>query len=224
MNAPAITRSFLRQFRLRLRDRRFWIIQVLVIAISIAHTTLEATHALGVLPDLYLLPVSTYFIPVVYAGLNFGLEGAIPTAIWCCLLVIPEVVLFHHGWERLGVTVQLAIMVAVAVLIARRVERETTAKRRAEEARRAARRAQRHGRGQQRFARPLGRAARDRRGDAREGEAGGGMGSLRAGRLDRHSAGREPGRLTSRAASAQRRLGDRRPRRHRKRAASARLG
>jgi signal transduction histidine kinase len=134
VNAPAITQSFLRQFRLRLHDRRFWIIQVLVIAISIAHTTLEATHALGVLPDLYLIPVSTYFIPVVYAGLYFGMEGAIPTVIWCCLLVIPEVVIFHHGWERLGVAVQLAIMVAVALLIARRVERETSAKRRAEEA------------------------------------------------------------------------------------------
>lgn len=132
MKAPAITQSFLRQFRLRLHDRRFWIIQVLVIVISIAHTTLEATHALGVLPDLYLIPVSTYFIPVVYAGLYFGLEGAVPTVIWCCLLVIPEVVIFHHGWERLGVAVQLAIMVAVAVLIARRVERETTAKQRAE--------------------------------------------------------------------------------------------
>jgi signal transduction histidine kinase len=127
-----MTRSFLRQLQLRLRDRRFWIIQGLVIAISIAHTTLEATHTLGVPPDLYLLPVSTYFIPVVYAGLNFGLEGAIPTVIWCCFLVIPNVVLFHHGWERLGIAVQLAIIVAVAVLVARRMERETTAKRRVE--------------------------------------------------------------------------------------------
>lgn len=125
---------FLRQFQLRLHDRRFWIIQMLVIFISIGHTAMEATHALGFLPNLYLLPVSTYFIPVVYAGLNFGLEGALPTTLWCCLLAMPNVVLFHHGWERLGVLTQLAIMTTVAVLIARRVETETAATRRAEAA------------------------------------------------------------------------------------------
>jgi signal transduction histidine kinase len=127
-------RRFLRQFRLRLHDRRFWIIQGLVLAISVAHTSMEATHALGYLPDLYLLPVSVYFIPVVYAGLNFGLEGALPTALWCCLLVVPNLIFFHHGWERLGVFVQLAIITAVAILIARRVETETAAARKAEAA------------------------------------------------------------------------------------------
>lgn len=127
-------RWFLRQFRLRLHDRRFWIIQGLVLAISVGHTGMEATHALGYLPDLYLLPVSIYFIPVVYAGLNFGLEGALPTALWCCLLVAPNLVFFHHGWERVGVLIQLAIITAVAILIARRVETETAATRKAEAA------------------------------------------------------------------------------------------
>jgi two-component system, NarL family, sensor histidine kinase DegS len=132
--SAAAWRRFWTQLRLRLHDRRFWIIQALVIGISIGHTTMEATHALGVLPDLYLLPVSTYFIPAVYAGLNFGLEGALPTAIWCCLLTLPNVLLFHRGWERGGVLIQLAIMVAVAIVIARRVEQETAAKARAEDA------------------------------------------------------------------------------------------
>lgn len=126
--------GFVARFRQRLGDDRFWVTQALVIAISIAHTSLEATHALGVLPDLYLVPVSTYFIPTVYAGLNFGLEGAIPTALWCCVLASPNVVFFHHGWERAGVAVQLSLMVAVAFVIARRVEQETSAKQRAEAA------------------------------------------------------------------------------------------
>ena len=131
MTLPPEVARFVVRFRLRLQDRRFWIIQALVIGISVGHTGLEAAHWLGLSPDLYLLPVSTYFIPAVYAGLNFGLEGALPTSLWCCLLVVPNVVFFHHGMERVGIGIQLAIMVAVAVVVARRVETETAAKQQA---------------------------------------------------------------------------------------------
>jgi signal transduction histidine kinase len=127
-------RRFLRQFRSRLRDRRFWITQALVLGISAAHTALEATRHLGVLPDLALLPVSTYFIPVIYAALNFGVEGAVPTALWSALLSLPNLILWHTGAERPGVMLQLALLVALAYVIARRVDSETAAKERAEAA------------------------------------------------------------------------------------------
>ncbi|HEY8645710.1 MAG TPA: GAF domain-containing sensor histidine kinase [Gaiellaceae bacterium] len=125
---------FLREFRARLRDRRFWIVQALVIGISAAHTALEATQHLGVLPDLALLPVSTYFIPVVYAALNFGVEGAVPTALWSALLTVPNLILWHTGAERPGVVLQLTLLVAIAYMIARRVDAEKAAKERAEAA------------------------------------------------------------------------------------------
>lgn len=124
----------LERLPLRLRDRRFWITQALVIGISAAHTTLEATGHLGVLPDLALLPISTYFIPVVYAALNFGVEGAVPTALWCALLSIPNVILWHTTSQRPGVLLQLALLVVLAYVIARRVDVETEAKERAEAA------------------------------------------------------------------------------------------
>jgi two-component system sensor histidine kinase DegS len=127
-------RGFVRQFRTRLRDRRFWIVQALVIAISAGHTALEATHHLGVLPDLALLPVSTYFIPVVYAALNFGVEGAVPTALWCSALSIPNLILWHTAAQRPGVMLQLALLVVIAYVIARRVDFETAAKEHAEAA------------------------------------------------------------------------------------------
>ena len=136
-------RTFVRRFRLRLRDRRFWVIQILVITISIGHSLLEATRSLGLLPDLFLLPVSIYFVPVVYAALNFGVEGAVPTALWSALLVVPNLVLWHTGAERPGVVLQLAILVAVAFVIARRVDFETAAKERAEAANARLERAQR---------------------------------------------------------------------------------
>jgi signal transduction histidine kinase len=122
------------RFPRRLRDRRFWITQALVIGISGAHTALEATHHLGVLPDLALLPVSTYFVPVVYAALNFGVEGAVPTALWCAFLSLPNVILWHTAGQRPGVLLQLALLVVLAFVIARRVDVETDAKERAQAA------------------------------------------------------------------------------------------
>ena len=67
--APA-TDLFWRLFRERLHDRRFWLVQVLVLAIATAHTTIEAKGELQDTQDLYLVPI--YFIPVLYAALNFG--------------------------------------------------------------------------------------------------------------------------------------------------------
>jgi signal transduction histidine kinase len=119
---------------MRLRDRRFWVTQILVITISVGHSVLEATRSLGVLPDLALLPVSTYFVPVVYAALNFGVEGAVPTALWCSLLTVPNLILWHTGAERSGVVLQLTLLVTIAFVIARRVDFETAPKERAEAA------------------------------------------------------------------------------------------
>ncbi len=123
----AFVRTFVQRFRMRLHDRRFWVTQALVLTISAAHTALEATHSLGVLPDLALLPVSTFFIPVVYAALNFGVEGAVPTALWCAFLTAPNLVLWHSWAERPGVILQLGLLVAIAFVIARRVDFEIAA-------------------------------------------------------------------------------------------------
>ena len=55
--------DFWRRFWERLHDRRFWMVQVLVLAIATAHTTIEAKGALKDTQDLYLVPI--YFIPVL---------------------------------------------------------------------------------------------------------------------------------------------------------------
>jgi len=101
---------------------------MLVIAISVAHAFFEASHALSLDPDLYFIPVSTYFIPILYAALYFGLEGALPTAFLCIVLVVPEVNLFHHGAERVGVMVQLVILALMGAAVALKVDRERDAK------------------------------------------------------------------------------------------------
>ena len=116
-----------RLFRDRLRDRRFWIVQALVLGISLIHTSLEASATLYNSPE-YLLPISTYFIPVLYAALTFGLEGSVPTALWCVVLSAPNIYLFHHGAERIGVVVQLTLLVLMGTVVALKVDTERRAK------------------------------------------------------------------------------------------------
>jgi signal transduction histidine kinase len=119
-----------------MRDQRFWIVQVLAIGISLADTTLDAVRVLHLNPDLYMLPESAYFIPVLYAALNFGVEGALPTSLWCVVLTVPNILLFHPGAEGIGVAVQLTLLVTLGVVVARRVDKERRAKLAAEDANR----------------------------------------------------------------------------------------
>jgi two-component system, NarL family, sensor histidine kinase DegS len=131
---PPATEFFWRRLRQRMHDRRFWLVQILVFAIAAAHTTIEARGELQDTHDLYLVPL--YFIPVLYAALNFGFEGALLTGLWCCLLTVPNIIVLHHGEERIGVLVQLAFLVPLGSMVAIRVDKERGAKLAAEEANR----------------------------------------------------------------------------------------
>lgn len=126
--------AFLVRFRRHLRDRRFWVIQALVIAVTASHAVVEELqvlvgHELGA---AYFVPASLYFIPVVYASLNFGREGAVPTAIWSAVLAVPNVFIWHEGLERAGEATLIVIMIVLAIIVAGRVDRETAARLRAE--------------------------------------------------------------------------------------------
>lgn len=132
----ALVTDFWPLLRERLRDRRFWMVQVLVLAIAAVHTTVETMDAFRDVRDLYLLPVSVFFIPVLYAALNFGIEGALPTGLWCALLTTPNIVILHSGAERIGVVLQLAFLVLLGAMVAIRVDKERRAKLAAEDANR----------------------------------------------------------------------------------------
>jgi signal transduction histidine kinase len=126
-------RKYFARFRERVRDRRFWIVQVLVLTITALHAALEAGALLGHHTALYFAPASAYIIPVTYAALNFGLEGALPTALWSGLLAIPNIVLWHSGLQSVGEGIEIGTMIALSVVIASRVDRETQAKQRAQQ-------------------------------------------------------------------------------------------
>lgn len=118
----AALRDKLKTYRPRWRDRRFWILQALVIFLASLHV---AVDSLGLGFDvLYFLPVSLLMIPVVYAALTYGSVGAVATTLWVITLSIPGEVLLHHGLQRIGIISELVLLGGVAALIGGRVDLE----------------------------------------------------------------------------------------------------
>ncbi len=121
----------LSSYRPRFRDWRFWVIVGLVALIAAGH---DQTLTDGWLPRtalLYLLPVSLFLVPVVFAALNFGLGGAMATAGLCVIAITPDLI-EHSPAEKLGVGFQLFVVIAVAFILGHRVERERESRDRAE--------------------------------------------------------------------------------------------
>jgi signal transduction histidine kinase len=108
------------------KDHRFWIIQSLVLAVDVSHLLLEKSGLLVTDSELYILSVSPFLLPVVYAALNFGRKGAGPTFAWALLLWIPEII-SHQSTTRLGILIQFGIIGVIAMIVANRVERENHA-------------------------------------------------------------------------------------------------
>ncbi len=128
----ARSRQRLYTYRPRFRDLRFWVVLVLVIIITVFHDIVEATGFLHDSGLPYFVPISLYLIPVIYAALTFGFAGALATALWAAVLTTPNFIFWHQGLERFGVIFQTLIVVAVAYFLGRRVDRERSARQRAE--------------------------------------------------------------------------------------------
>jgi PAS domain S-box-containing protein len=122
-----------------MHDRRFWLVQAMVLAVSGGHVVGELLEILDGphLEAVYFVPASLYFFPILYASLNFGREGAIPTALWSAVLAIPNVYLWHHGLERVGEMFQLSMMILLAAIVAWRVDKEIAARQQAQATERA---------------------------------------------------------------------------------------
>lgn len=121
-----------RLFRNRLRDRRFWMTQGMILAVTLLYAVFEASEP-AYFTKLYFVPVSLYLFPVLYASLNFGIEGAVPTALWSTALALPNLLLANRGHELIGEAFQVATMLLLGTLVAIRVDKEAAARRRAED-------------------------------------------------------------------------------------------
>ncbi len=131
-------KRWLYPYRPRFRDWRFWAVQALVVLVAGLHAAIETQEILGRAPGdshaLSFAPISLFFVPVVYASLNFGFAGSVATALWCTILSVPNIIAFHHGADRAAEFIQIGILDSIAVLVGQRVDHETAARRIAETA------------------------------------------------------------------------------------------
>jgi len=134
----SVLRALFAEWRPPLARREFWAVQALVLLIAGGHLLIEATVG-EVHAALAFIPTSLFLVPVIYAALNFGLHGSLPTALWSGLVTVPNVILFHHEGERLGEVWQLGVVLLVAVFVGYRVDREKRARSEAEEREKARR-------------------------------------------------------------------------------------
>jgi len=128
------------RFRLPVRSWRFWLVQTGVLAVAfLDEIVCDILHFLPPF-DIPRATVTTLLlIPVIYAALNFGVHGAVGTALWATALMCPDWLFIAgvtptNAWTEIG---NLAILNAVAVIVGQRVENEGKARLRAEGALRA---------------------------------------------------------------------------------------
>ena len=133
--SPAEARSLIaRAARPPVRDHRFWIVQGLVFVVGLMHALADIGLAVPPLGIPTFATVALFLIPIVYAALNFGLSGSLATAAWIALLTLPDLALVDGTGDRWDDSLQLAIVVAVALFVGQRVDRERLARERAEAA------------------------------------------------------------------------------------------
>jgi signal transduction histidine kinase len=123
------------RLRLPLTAWRFWVVQAGVLFVAFLDEIIF--DFLRFLPP-FDIPRSTVtallLIPVIYAALNFGVSGAVGTALWATALMCPDWLFIGgltpaNAWVEIG---NLAILNGVAIIVGQRVESEGQARRRAE--------------------------------------------------------------------------------------------
>jgi signal transduction histidine kinase len=123
----------LRRFPDRLHDRRFWQVQLLTAIATLPHYVIEVSGYANPFETLHGLAITLYVIPLLYAALSFGWEGAILTALWGAALTSPSMWIWHrselHWVTELG---QMAVTLPIGVLVAWRVSLESQQRQRAE--------------------------------------------------------------------------------------------
>jgi signal transduction histidine kinase len=123
------------RLRLPVRSWRFWVVQIGVLLVAFLDEVV--LDLMRFLPP-FEIPRSTVtallLIPVIYAALNFGVHGAVGTALWATALMCPDWLFIGgltpaNAWIEIG---NLAILNGVAIIVGQRVEHEGQARLRAE--------------------------------------------------------------------------------------------
>jgi len=120
---------------------QFWLLQLVVLAISLIRLAATVSfHLAATSQAVEFSTVALFFVPVVYAALNYGLSGALFTAGWVTVVVAPRFVSAVNRHDYVAAWVELAQIVlldALAVLVGQRVTAERNARHAAEAAQQA---------------------------------------------------------------------------------------
>lgn len=134
--------GWLRALRPPVNRPQFWIVQAGVVTLAVLHDVVLVHLPLAKLASIPT-PITSglLLIPVIYAALNFGVRGAVATALWSTALIVPHwlsqpQLANLHSWIEGSL---LLMLNAVAVIVGQRVEGEQRARLRAESALRTAR-------------------------------------------------------------------------------------
>jgi signal transduction histidine kinase len=110
----------------RLRNKRFWQVQALVFLATAAHYSIEILGQTAPESAVHDLAITLYIVPLLYAALSFGWEGAFMTALWGAILTSPSTWIWHHDeLHWVAELAQLGITMAVGILVAWRVDLES---------------------------------------------------------------------------------------------------
>jgi signal transduction histidine kinase len=113
-------------------DSRFWILQIVVLALALLR--LAATVAFHLETGSVALELSTFalfLVPLVYAALTFGFDGAIATAGWITLLAVPRFATALAARDAAAAwieVVQVVLLDVLAAVIGLRVTAEREAR------------------------------------------------------------------------------------------------
>ncbi len=113
-------------------DRRFWIIQGMVLLIASAHFLIDVKDLLRSTPFPNSTTVGFLLLPVGYAAVSFGIRGSVATAVWVTLVWLPDLLLPNDRGQPWADVVQLALVIGMAVFVGIHIERERAARVRAE--------------------------------------------------------------------------------------------
>lgn len=116
------------------REAPFWAVQAMVVVIAAAHLAVDLSMPTytGVFPAG--IPVALLIVPVAYAALRYGLPGSAATGLWATLLWLPDLLLPHDQGHVGADSVNLALVVVVALFVGQRIEAERLAHDRAQRA------------------------------------------------------------------------------------------
>ena len=117
-----------RALRPPLHERRFWVIQAMVVLLAGLHLVVDLTSSTETSAFPGGIPVALLIVPVAYAAMRYGLAGSAATGAWATLLWLPDLLLPLNEGHAPSDLVNLALVDVVALFFGQQIEAERLAR------------------------------------------------------------------------------------------------